>query len=289
MHAITTKQDPHLLVKRTYDCMAMYIASGIDPQINFLFCQSHVPQHTELAWILNCHTYIGELNRMTQFKDKAKRHATNINVGLFSYPTLMAADILLYNTNLVPVGEDQKQHIELTRNIAMRFNNIYGDIFTIPEPYITKIGSRIMGLQDPTRKMSKSDTNSNNVIYLLDTPDIILNKLKRAVTDSGKEIIADKEKKPGVTNLLQIMSLLTDKSIQELEQYYVGIGYGKFKNDVADTLINFLSPIQKYFQEIRNDKNFMDNILKHGAIKARERSQKVLKKVYDAIGFLPQI
>ena len=244
MHTITVRQEPELLREHCYEHLALYIACGIDPEKNIIFAQSQVPAHAELAWILNCYTGMGELNRMTQFKDKSKRHASNINVGLFTYPTLMAADILLYQTNLVPVGHDQIQHLELTRDIAIRFNNLYGDVFVIPEVYTPKIGGRIMSLQDPSKKMSKSDENENAFITLLDSPDVIRQKMKRAVTDSGKEVYSDASK-PGVSNLLTIFSAVTNKPINTLEQEYRDGGYGKFKTDIAEAIIEFLKPIQK--------------------------------------------
>jgi len=214
LHAITVKQDPADLRRRSFEFLCLYLACGIEPEKNTIFVQSHVPGHSELSWILNCFTYVGELNRMTQFKEKSTRHNTNVNVGLFDYPVLMAADILLYGTDLVPVGHDQKQHLELARNIAERFNNIYGEIFTVPEPYIPKVGARIMSLQDPTSKMSKSDDNPNNYVALLDSPDIVRNKIKRAVTDSGSEIKYD-ESKPGICNLLSIYSAITERAIEQ--------------------------------------------------------------------------
>jgi tryptophanyl-tRNA synthetase len=288
LHAITVRQDPKVLRHNCYDGLALYIACGLDPEKNTIFCQSHVPAHSELAWVLNCYTHMGELNRMTQFKDKAQKHAININVGLFAYPVLMAADILLYNAKLVPVGADQKQHLELTRDVAIRFNNIHGaKIFTIPEHYIPSLetGGRIMGLQDPDKKMSSSDPNSNNFLALLDPPKLIGKKLKRAVTDSGKEVRFH-ESKPGVSNLLTIYSALTDKPIAALEQQYQDAGYGKFKDDLAETIIEFLRPIQQCYQELRSDESALNAILKQGADNARERAQPVLDKVHAALGFL---
>jgi tryptophanyl-tRNA synthetase len=286
LHAITIRQNPALLNSRCYDCLALYLACGIDPNNSLIFCQSHIPQHTQLAWILNCFTYMGELNRMTQFKDKAQKYAANINAGLFAYPVLMAADILLYDVKVVPVGADQKQHVELTRDVAIRFNNLYGDIFTIPEFHTPKVGTRIMGLQDPTKKMSKSNADKTDIIYMLDSPDDIANKLKRAVTDSGKEIKFDAENKPGIANLLTIVSATTGKTIAQLENEYSGQGYGKFKTDVADIIISCLKPIQKRHQELIADKSRLDSILKRDAEKARDKAQKVLSKVHEAIGFI---
>jgi tryptophanyl-tRNA synthetase len=287
LHTITVKQDPDLLRKRCYDFLALYIACGLDYENHIIFCQSHVPAHTELTWILNCFTHIGELSRMTQFKDKSKKYQENINMGLFGYPVLMAADILLYNSNIVPVGADQKQHIELTRDIATRFNNIYGDIFTVPESCIPMLetGGRIMGLQDPDKKMSSSDPNENNFISLLDSPEIVTKKFKRAVTDSGKEIYFD-ESKPGISNLLTIYSALTDKPIKQLENEYQKQSYNKFKSDLAEIVIEFLQPIQQRFQKLRSDETKLNTILKNGATKAKERAQAMLDKVFEAVGFI---
>lgn len=286
LHTITVKQSPEQLRTRCYDVLALYLACGIDHAKNIIFCQSHVPQHAELGWILNCFTYMGELNRMTQFKDKSKQHASNINVGLFAYPVLMAADILLYKTNLVPVGEDQKQHMEITRDIAMRFNNLYGEIFVIPEIYLPKIGARVMSLQEPEKKMSKTDPNPNNMLNLLDTPEMIRDKLKRAVTDSGKDIRFDEENKPGVSNLLSILAAITGKTITQLESEYQMHGYAKFKSDVAEALIEFLQPIQHKYQHLRSEHTELDKILRHGAESARIRAQATLEKVHDVLGFI---
>jgi tryptophanyl-tRNA synthetase len=288
LHAITVKQDPEKLKEHCYEHLALYIACGIDPEKNLIFIQSHVPAHTQLAWILNCFTYMGELNRMTQFKDKAKQHDTNINVGLFDYPVLQAADILLYNTNLVPVGHDQTQHIELTRDIAIRFNNLYGDVFTIPEICPPAIGGRIMSLQDPMKKMSKSDPNENAYINLLDTTEAIRDKMKRAVTDSEKEVFFA-ESKPGISNLLTLFSAVTNQSIQQLENHYRNLGYGKFKQDIAEAMIEFLTPIQKHYHELRNDKTALQKILHHGAEGARDRANQKLKKVQEVIGLIKDI
>jgi len=287
LHTITVKQDPALLRKRCYDFLALYIACGLDYENHIIFCQSHVPAHAELTWILNCFTHIGELSRMTQFKDKSKKYPENINMGLFDYPVLQAADILLYHSNIVPVGADQKQHIELTRDIATRFNNIYGDIFTVPESYIPMLetGGRIMGLQNPDKKMSSSDPNENNFIAMLDSPEIITKKFKRAVTDSGKEIYFD-ESKPGISNLLTIYSALTDKPIKQLEKEYQKQSYNKFKSDLAEIVIEFLQPIQQRFQNLRSDETKLNAILKDGATKANERAQPMLNKVFEAVGFV---
>lgn len=285
LHTITVRQEPEVLRRRCYDLLASYIACGIDPENNILFAQSHVPHHAELAWILNCFTLVGELNRMTQFKDKSRRFEDNINAGLFSYPVLMAADILLYQTQVVPVGHDQKQHLELTRDIALRFNKFYGDIFVIPEPYISSFGSRIMSLQSPERKMSKSESEQS-YIGLLDAPDLIIQKLKRAVTDSGCEVRYDPENKPGVSNLLVLLSTATGQSIEALEAHYEGKGYGIFKQDVADALIAFLAPMQQRFSDVIQDKAYMDGVLARGAELARARARVTLEKVNKALGFV---
>lgn len=287
LHTITVKQEPRELEQRCYDFLALYIACGLDPDQNVIFVQSHVPAHTELAWILNCYTYMGELNRMTQFKDKSARYATNINVGLFDYPVLMAADILLYDTNIVPVGHDQKQHLELARDLAIRFNNLYGDIFVIPEPFIPPVGGRIMSLQDPVKKMSKSDENESNYIAILDPPDVIKKKILRAVTDSGREVHADTEK-PGITNLLTLYSAITNDSISSLEAKYKDKGYGIFKNELADALVDFLAPIQEKFYRLHNDDVRMNKILHYGAVKASTKANDTLAKVHEIIGLIPK-
>jgi tryptophanyl-tRNA synthetase len=287
LHTITVRQDPKLLRQRMYDFLALYIACGLDPKKSIIFCQSHVVAHVQLAWILNCYTYMGELGRMIQFKEKSKKYTDNVNVGLFAYPVLQAADILLYQTNLVPVGIDQKQHIELARDVAMRFNNIYGEIFAIPEPYIapTNRGGKIMSLLEPTKKMSKSDANDFNVINLLDSTDIIVKKMQRAVTDSGKDVHFH-DSKPGVSNLLCIYSNVADKTIEQLEKEYSDKGYGVFKNDLAQALVEFLSPIQKRYFELRHDQTAMDSILKTGAERAQKLAQMTLKTVHEVIGLI---
>jgi len=287
LHTITVKQEPCALRERCYDFLALYLACGIDPDRSTIFVQSHVPAHAELAWILNCFTYMGELNRMTQFKDKSARFTNNINAGLFAYPVLMAADILLYDTNIVPVGQDQKQHLELTRDLAIRFNNLYGDVFVIPEPYIPPLGGRIMGLQEPTKKMSKSDDNEQNYIALLDPPDIIRKKMQRAVTDSGKDIRQDPEK-PGVSNLLTLYAAITQQSIEALEARYLGQGYGTFKKEIAEALVNFLAPLQENYRKLRSDLDGLHRILEHGASQAHKKSQETLSRVCDLIGFIPK-
>lgn len=288
LHTITVKQDPQELRNRCYDFMALYIASGIDPDQNIIFVQSHVMAHAQLAWILNCYTYMGELNRMTQFKDKSARYTSNINAGLFDYPVLMAADILLYDTHVVPVGHDQKQHLELARDLAIRFNNIYGHIFRVPEPYIPQLGGRIMGLQEPTKKMSKSDTDESNYIALLDPPDVIRKKMQRAVTDSGKEIKKDPEK-PGISNLLTLYSAITNQTIDKLELQYQNQGYGIFKKDIADALVDFLTPLQERFYALRSNPKKMEQILQHGAELANRKALQTLHQVQDCIGLIPSV
>ncbi|WP_334322294.1 tryptophan--tRNA ligase [Gilliamella apicola] len=287
-HAITVRQDPQKLRKATLDTLALYLACGIDPKQSTIFVQSHVPAHAELGWALNCYTYFGELSRMTQFKDKSARHAENINAGLFDYPVLMAADILLYQANLVPVGDDQKQHLELSRDIAMRFNALYGDIFTVPEPFIAKVGARVMSLQDPTKKMSKSDENRNNVIGLLENPKDIEKKIKRAMTDSDEPPVVryDLKNKAGVSNLLDILTGITGKPIAELEKEFEGKMYGHLKTEVATQVINMLTALQTKYHQYRDDESYLHSIMQEGAEKARSKAEPTLKKVYDAIGFV---
>lgn len=287
-HAITVRQDPQKLRKATLDTMALYLACGIDPKKSTIFVQSHVPAHAELGWALNCYTYFGELSRMTQFKDKSSRHAENINAGLFDYPVLMAADILLYQANLVPVGDDQKQHLELSRDIAMRFNALYGDIFTVPEPFIPKVGARVMSLQDPTKKMSKSDENRNNVIGLLENPKDIEKKIKRAMTDSDEPPVVryDLKNKAGVSNLLDILTGVTGKPVTELEKEFEGKMYGHLKTEVATQVIDMISQLQSQYHQYRDDEDYLFSIMKEGAEKARAKADITLKKVYDAIGFV---
>lgn len=289
MHAITVEQSPEELAKRSLDFVALYLASGIDPDKSTVFIQSHVPAHAELAWILNCSTYMGELNRMTQFKDKSQKHAQNINVGLFDYPVLMAADILLYQTEMVPVGADQKQHLELARDIATRYNNRFDrDIFKVPEPFIppTTSGGRIMSLQDPTCKMSKSDENKNNFIGLLDDPKTIIKKFKKAQTDSGSEISYDVENKPGVSNLLTIYSVISGQSIEDVVHHFEGKMYGHLKVELGELVVEYLKPIQDKFHEIRTDEAELKSILKKGANQAQEKAQKTLHDVQESIGFV---
>ena len=287
LHAITTQQKPSELRKQSLSFLAQYVACGIDPEKSTIIVQSQVPQHAELSWALSTMTYMGELNRMTQFKEKSKRYNENINAGLYTYPVLMASDILLYQADLVPVGADQKQHLELTRDLAQRFNSRYSDTFTIPEPFIPKIGARIMSLQDPTKKMSKSDTDLNNVITLLDKPDIIRKKLKRAVTDSGKRILFDPKKRLGVANLMNLYSGLTGLEISAIESHFDGKMYSDLKIELAELTIDTLKPIQNEYDKIMGDRSFLNSILENGRTKANKIAAKTLRKVYKKIGFLP--
>lgn len=288
LHAITVRQEAEKLREATLDSLALCLAVGVTPEKSNLFIQSHVPEHAQLGWVLNCYTQMGELNRMTQFKDKSARHAENINAGLFGYPVLMAADILLYQANQVPVGNDQKQHLELARDIATRFNNVYGEVFTVPEPYIPQVGARVMSLQDPTKKMSKSDDNRNNVIGLLEDPKAIAKKIKRAVTDSDEppRVLFDIESKPGVANLMGLMSVATGKTFAEIEAEYEGKMYGHLKTDTADAVVAMLEPVQTRYQEFRADRAYLDQVMKTGAEKASARAAETLKKVYEAVGFV---
>lgn len=285
MHSITVRQNPAEFRRRALEILMLYIASGIDPEKNMLFFQSHVPAHAELSWVLGCYTYMGELSRMTQFKDKSARHSDNINSGLLTYPTLMAADILLYQADLVPVGSDQKQHLELTRDIAIRFNGLYGDVFKIPDAYIGKVGARIMSLQDPTKKMSKSDDNPNGYIAMLDEPDVIVRKIKRAVTDSEGEV-AFREGKDGINNLLGIYCAVTDKTIKQAEDWFAGKGYGAFKAEVAEVVVECLRPVQQRFKELSQNKDYVEGVYKSGAQRAGSLAYKTLRKVYRKIGFI---
>ncbi len=287
LHAITVRQDPAILRERCYEFLALYIACGLDPKDNVLFVQSHVPAHSQLGWILNCYTQFGELGRMTQFKDKSAKHADNINAGLFGYPVLMAADILLYDAAQVPVGDDQKQHLELTRDIANRFNNIYGPVFTVPEPMIPPVGARIMGLQDPTGKMSKSDDAETNALYLLDSPDVIVRKIKRAVTDMDGVVRFDIAAKPGVSNLLSILAATTGKTVTALEAEFEGKQYGAFKGAVADAVVECLKPVQAKYAELREDRDGLRAVLKDGAERASARANATLKRVHDVLGLIP--
>ncbi|NRB25587.1 tryptophan--tRNA ligase [Shewanella sp.] len=288
LHAITVRQDPQALREACLDTLALYLACGVDPKKSTVFIQSQVPQHTQLGWALNCYTQMGELNRMTQFKDKSQKHASNINVGLFAYPVLMAADILLYQANEIPVGQDQKQHLELTRDIATRFNNAYGETFTIPEPFIPELGAKVMSLQDPLKKMSKSDDNRNNVIGLLEDPKKIMKKIKKAMTDSDEPPVVrfDTENKPGVSNLLSLMSGVTGKSIAGLEAEFEGKMYGHLKTATGEAVVEMLEPLQARYREFRQDTTFLHQVRQEGAEKAQARAEVTIKKVYEKIGLL---
>ena len=286
LHSITVRQNPADLRRRSISQLAQYVACGLDPEKNTLFIQSHVHEHAELGWILNCYTMFGELSRMTQFKDKSAKNAENINGGLFTYPALMAADILLYQADFVPVGYDQKQHCELTRDIAMRFNNIYGETFKVPEPYIPKVGARIMSLGTPTSKMSKSDPQG--CVFIMDKPEDIARKFKRAVTDSDTEncVRFDPETKPGVANLMSIYSSVTGKSFEEIEKEFAGQGYGVFKPAVGEAVIETLRPIREETERILADKAYLQKIYTEGAQKASYLARKTLRKVYKRVGFV---
>ncbi|MDW7667828.1 MAG: tryptophan--tRNA ligase [Bacillota bacterium] len=287
MHAITVDKEPKDLRKNTLEVLANYIASGLDPEKNTLFIQSHVPAHAELSWVLNCYTYFGELSRMTQFKDKSQKNSSNINAGLFDYPVLMAADILLYQTDLVPVGEDQRQHLELSRDIAQRFNNRYSPTFKVPEPYISKVGAKIMSLQDPESKMSKSDDNENGYILLNDSPDKIMRKFKRAVTDSVGEINYT-DNQLGIKNLITIYSKLTEESVDEILEKYSGKGYANLKEDTAEVVIEKLRPIREESERLVKDKTYLEKVYKNGAEKAQYAAMKTLRKVHKKVGFIPK-
>ena len=283
MHAITVRQNPAELRKACLRTMAIFLASGLDPERNIIYFQSQVPQHAELGWILNCFTYMGELSRMTQFKDKSAKHADNINAGLFTYPVLMAADILLYMTDLVPIGADQKQHLELARDIAERFNSIYGDVFTVPEGYFPKVGARIMSLQDPTRKMSKSDPEEC-YIAMLDKPDIIRKKLRRAVTDCEATVAFDPENRPGISNLMSIMNALSGRSMEQITDEFAGKGYGAFKAAVADCVIAALEPIQSEYERISADKAYLEQVMINGRERAQQIAYRTMLKVRKKVG-----
>jgi len=283
MHCLTVRNDAAELRKNAKSLLALYIALGLDPEKSILYFQSHVPEHTQLSWILGCYTYMGELNRMTQFKDKSAKHSENINSGLFTYPVLMAADILLFNAAYVPVGDDQRQHVELTRDVAERFNNLYGDVFTVPKPLIGKEGARIMSLADPTRKMSKSD-DANDFISLLDSPDVIISKFKKAVTDSEREVRFDTANKPGVSNLLTIYSAMTGKTIADSEKDFAGVGYGDFKLAVGQSVADNLKPIQDEYNRIIADKAYLEEVSKTGAERARRIAMKTYGKVARKVG-----
>ena len=286
MHTITVRQNPADLRRRTLEQLAQYIACGLDPAKNTLFIQSHVHQHAELGWVLNCYTMFGELSRMTQFKDKASKHAENVNGGLFTYPALMAADILLYQPDLVPVGHDQKQHCELTRDVAQRFNGIYGDVFKVPEPYIPETGARIMSLNAPESKMSKS--MPDGCVFLMESPEDIQRKFKRAITDSDSEncVRFDPENKPGVANLMSIYAAVTGKSFEEIENEFAGCGYGKFKPVVGEAVVEHLRPIREEATRLMKDKAYLESVYRDGAQKASYVAEKTLRKVYKKVGFV---
>ena len=286
MHAITVRQEPAQLRKTPLAQLAQYIACGLDPEKNTIFIQSHVPAHAQLGWVLTCYTMFGELTRMTQFNDKSAKNTDNINAGLFTYPSLMAADILLYQADFVPVGADQKQHIEITRDIANRFNGLYGDVFKVPEPFIAQIGARIMDLQTPTNKMSKSDIADGGCILILDKPEDILRAFKRAVTDSETEVRYDLENKPGVSNLIQIYSGCTGKSFEDIEQEFSSGGYAALKKQVGEAVVETLRPIREEALRILDDKSYLESVYKNGAQKASYAANKTLRKVYKKIGFV---
>lgn len=288
LHSITLRQNPTEFRQRARALYTLYVAAGLDPEKNCIYYQSHVPAHAELSWILNCYTYMGELNRMTQFKDKSAKHEDNINAGLYTYPVLMAADILLYQADAVPVGADQKQHLEITRDIAARFNGIYGDVFTIPEPYIGKAGARVMSLQDPEKKMSKSDENVNASIFLMDDKDTIIRKFKRAVTDSGSEIVYS-EDKPGIRNLIDILSASTNQTTEDVVKAFDGKGYGDFKVAVGEAVADILKPLQERYQHLSKDKAYIEGRIKENDEKAAYFAGKTLRKVQKKVGFTERI
>lgn len=288
LHSITVRQDPAELRKRARNLLTLYIAAGLDPEKNCIYYQSHVSGHAELAWILNCFTYMGELNRMTQFKDKAAKHADNINAGLYTYPVLMAADILLYQADVVPVGKDQLQHLEITRDIAQRFNHLYGDVFTIPEPFVGRVGAKIMSLQDPSKKMSKSDENPNGSVYLTDDADTVMRKFKRAVTDSCANI-AYNEEQPGIRNLIDIYCACTGKTPQQTVKEFDGKGYGEFKLAVGESVVDVLRPLQTKFAQLQKDKAYIDSVIKNNGEKAERFAAKTLRKVQKKVGFPERI
>ncbi len=285
LHAITVRQEPAKLRQQIYSTAALLLALGVSPEQSTVFIQSHVPEHSQLAWLLSCNTQFGELSRMTQFKEKSARHADNINAGLFTYPVLMAADILLYKPDFVPVGADQKQHLEIARDIAVRFNNLYGDVFTVPEPYIPKVGARVMSLADPTKKMSKSDDNPNAWVAIIDSRDDIIRKFKRAVTDSEACVLL-REDKPGISNLIGIYSSITGKTAEEIEREFEGKGYGEFKSAVGETVADELAPIKARYEEIMGDKALLESIYKNGAERAEYTARKTLFKAMKKVGFV---
>ena len=283
LHSLTVRQDPAALRKQSLDAFALLLSCGIDPEKSLIFIQSHVPAHAELSWILSCYTQFGELSRMTQFKDKSAKHADNVNAGLFTYPALMAADILLYQADLVPVGADQKQHLEFTRDVATRFNNLHGGAFKIPEPYISQTGAKIMSLQEPTKKMSKSDENKNAFITILDEPNVIINKFKRAVTDSEKEVCF-REGKDGINNLITIYSILTGKTVAQVEQEFAGKGYGDFKLAVGEVVADKLAPVRENFKRYSADRAYLEQVYRAGADRAAAISARTLAKVKKKVG-----
>ena len=286
-HAITVRQDPAALRRQSLELYAQFIACGLDPEKSIIFIQSHVPQHAELAWVLNCYTMFGELSRMTQFKDKSASHADNVNAGLFTYPSLMAADILLYQADLVPVGEDQRQHVEITRNIAQRFNGIYGDVFTMPGAYIPKVAARVMSLSEPEKKMSKSSPNENSFVLVMDKPEAIMRKFKRAITDSEGGIYRSPEK-PGVTNLIEIYSAVTGMTPEAVENEFNGKGYGVFKPAVGEAVVEALRPIREETERLLGDKGYLETLYRQGAEKAAELANRTLRKVHKKVGFAPR-
>ena len=286
-HAITVRQDPAALRRQSLELYAQFIACGLDPEKSIIFIQSHVPQHAELAWVLNCYTMFGELSRMTQFKDKSASHADNVNAGLFTYPSLMAADILLYQADLVPVGEDQRQHVEITRNIAQRFNGIYGDVFTMPEAYIPKVAARVMSLSEPEKKMSKSSPNENSFVLVMDKPEAIMRKFKRAITDSEGGIYRSPEK-PGVTNLIEIHSAVTGMTPEAVENEFNGKGYGVFKPAVGEAVVEALRPIREETERLLGDKGYLETLYRQGAEKAAALANRTLRKVHKKVGFAPR-
>lgn len=286
LHTLTVRQDPEALRQRSYALLALYMACGLDPEQTTLFLQSHVSGHAELAWILNCYTYMGELSRMTQFKDKSQKHADNINAGLFTYPVLMAADILLYQTDVVPIGQDQKQHLEIARDIAIRFNKLYGDTFVVPEALIAKQGAKIMSLQEPDKKMSKSDTNVNNFVLLIEERDAIIKKFKRAVTDSGSEVRFDPDEKPGISNLLSIYAATRSITVEEAQAEFAGLRYGDFKIAVGTAVADMLAPIQAEYRRILDDKAYLDRVLKLNAQKAFAIAEETYRDVRQKVGFI---
>lgn len=286
LHAMTVPQVPADLRRRTYECLAVLMAIGIDPEKSILYVQSQVPAHAELAWILNCNAYMGELSRMTQFKDKSKKQGENIRVGLFDYPVLMAADILLYQADMVPVGQDQKQHVELTRDIAERFNQAYSPTFKVPEPIFGKSGARVMSLQDPSKKMSKSDENVNGFVAMMDDPDTIIRKFKRAVTDSETEVRYDRENKPGISNLMEIYGCAAGLSMEAVEKEFEGKGYGDFKVAVGEAVAEAMRPIQEEYQRLMSDKGYLEEIMQRGSERAARIAAKTLAKVRRKVGLV---